>query len=217
MASSNNQNQVDIFAPDQQHRQFAELCNALYERELSSLAKKSTISSGLLQRRLAGLSHHIKNAAENLLNHTAPIDVDIHNASWRGKQTAKSVISKHNPEKTNEWFNSYARMGLPVPVHICDATQQYVELDSIDRIDAAAQRLHLNKHGWFSFAGQALLSKSETNQNPNISATLLLPNRANIIAACCGHSWNHNGRADPRALELRELLLSTTINWKHFR
>ncbi|WJG08612.1 hypothetical protein [Aliiglaciecola sp. LCG003] len=213
MSDSNHQHQVDIFASDQRQRHFAELCNALYERELQALSKNSISNVSLLQRRLAGLSYHIKNAADYFLTQEAPIDVDIHNGSWQAKQAAKSVITRHQANKCQDWLGKHARMGLPVPVFISDMGLETVELDSIDRIDSERKRLHVNKHGWFQFDGQELTSEPKVH----CQKTLLLPNKLNITAACCGHSWNHKGRTIPRALSLRELLLATTINWKTYK
>lgn len=213
MSDTNHQQQVDIFASDQRQRHFAELCNALYERELHSLSKKAPNNIRLLQRRLAGLSYHIKNAAEYLLAHDFPIDVDVHNGSWQAKQAAKCVVSKYNSEKSVSWFESHARMGLPSPICISDMGIQTVELDSVDRIDKDTHQLHFNKHGWFGFDGKYLGEYEHAMQNK----TLLIPNKVNITAACCGHSWNHKGKTMPRALSLRELLLSTTINWKTYK
>ncbi|WP_343858438.1 hypothetical protein [Aliiglaciecola litoralis] len=213
MSDTNSQRQVDIFANDQRQRYFAELCNALYERELQALSQHAPNNLSLLQRRLAGLPYHIKNAAEHLLNHNAPIEVDVHNGSWQAKQAAKCVSSKHDQDKNHAWYHSHVRMGLPVPIYISELGVQTVELDSIDRIDAESHKLHVNKHGWFDYSGQAL----SQSKSLHYETRLLLPNKANMVAACCGHSWNHRGKSLPRALSLRELLLSTTINWKNFK
>ena len=213
MSSNPDAHQVDIFANDQQQLQFAELCNALYERELQSLAHQKANNVGLLQRRLSGLTHHIRRAAEHLLNHQAPIEVDVHNGSWQAKQAAKCVAIKHDTEKTQDWYERYAKMGLVVPVYVMEMGVEHLELDSIDRIDSESSRVHTNKHGWFTVEG----SPEKAEQSSMHRKLLLLPNKASMSAACCGHSWNHRGRTQPRALSLRELLLSTTINWKTFR
>ena len=213
MPNQSNQHQVDIFSTNQQQKHFAELCNALYERELHSLAVTGPKNISLLQRRLAGLSHHIKNAAENLLNNSAPIEVDIHNGSWQAKQTAKCVADKHQDDKCRLWYIAHSKMGLAVPIYQSDLGHQFVELDSIDRIELEENKLHVNKHGWFSLSGESLESATSKHK----VARLLQPTRNNIVAACCGHSWNHKGKIPPRTLSLREILLSTTINWKIFR
>ncbi|GAB5379244.1 MAG: hypothetical protein Alis3KO_12310 [Aliiglaciecola sp.] len=213
MSDTSPQQQVDIFANDNRQRHFAELCNALYERELYALGKKAPNNIKLLQRRLSGLPYHIKNAAEYLLDHTAPIEVDIHNGSWQAKQSAKCVVQKHNSEKSQSWFHSHASMGLPVPVYVNDMGIESIELDSIDRIEQDSHRLHVNKHGWFHLDG----SFEGEPSHPHQKKVLLLPNKLNLTAACCGHTWNHKGKSVPRALSLRELLLSTKINWKTFK
>lgn len=213
MSDSKNQHQVDIFASDHRQRYYAELCNALYERELLSLSQSAPNNVSLMQRRLAGLSYHIKNAAEHLLDHDAPIKVDIHNASWQAKQTTKSVVTRHDKEKCFAWYHANLRMGLPAPIYVSDMGLEQVELDSVDRIDTDNQRVHVNKHGWFDLHGHPEGSPLHAHHK----RLLLLPNKVNMVAACCGHSWNHKGKTLPRALSLRELLLSTTINWKTFK
>lgn len=210
--SDPSQHQVDIFAGDQQQRHFAELCNALYERELVNLSQQSTSNISLLQRRLAGLSHHIKRAAEHLLNNQAPIDVDIHNGSWRAKQATRCMVAKAEMDKTQDWYVRYARMGMVVPTYVMEMGIEHIELDSIDRITPEENKLHLNKHGWFFFNGNSLKSIDDTLNKKR----LLIPAKPTISAACCGHTWNHKGRYQPRTLSLRELLLSTQVNWKSF-
>ncbi|WP_438862846.1 hypothetical protein [Neptunicella sp.] len=207
--------QTDIFAKNTQQLHFAELCNALYERELAQLALSPSQNIDNLKRRLAGLSYHIRKAAHFLLNHNAPLEVDLHNASWQAKQAAKSIAKKESEEKSRHWFSQYSHFGMPVAVCINEQGLEQYELDSVDRIDVDNQRLHLNKHGWFSFTGQAEI-KSNGEGQP-LQKTILLPSKASLTAACCGHSWNYRGKAQPRALSLRELLLSSKINWKNFK
>jgi hypothetical protein len=209
--------QDDIFNNQQTQVQFAELCNALYERELSSLSQSSTQDIRLMKRRLAGLTHHIKRVAEQLLqNQQSSMTVDIHNASWQAKQSATCVASRIKPEQTQDWALQNAQYGMPVPVHVQFLGTDYIELDSIDRIDQQDNKLHLNKNRWFTYDGSA--DKQDTNQTaPTLTQPLkrlLKPTPSSLIAACCGHSWNHRGRTQPRVLPLRELMLSTAINWK---
>lgn len=212
MSDIPSQHQVDIFASDQHQLEFAELCNALYERELFVLSQQSASNASLLKRRLSGLSHHIKHAAEQLLSNPAPIQVDVHNGSWQSKQAAKCMANKVSADKTRNWFNQHAKMGIPVPVYIMEIGVEKLELDSIDKIEHKSQELHLNKHGWFCFDGTPL----ETEKSRYAEKKLLLPNKSTMSAACSGHTWSHKGKAQPRTLTLRELLLSTTINWKKF-
>lgn len=212
MSSPFNQRQVDIFSNDMQQLQYAELCNALYERELMSLAHSSSTNTSLLKRRLSGLSYHIKRAAEHLLQNSAPIQVDTHNASWQSKQAAKCMVNKISDEKTQLWYKQHIKVGIAVPVYLNEMGIEYFELDSIDRIDTSNLTFHVNKHGWFHFNGQNMLAENQSNYKKLV----LQPTKRALIAACCGHTWNHKGRSQPRALSLREILLSTTINWKTF-
>lgn len=212
MSDTPSQHQVDIFSTDQHQLEFAELCNALYERELLALSQRNISNASLLKRRLAGLSHHIKRAAEQLLTNSSPINVDVHNGSWQSKQAGKCIADKISAEKNHSWFHQHAKMGIPVPVYSMDLGIEKLELDSIDKIEHKSQELHLNKHGWFSFDGEPLDAK----QSHYATKRLLLPNKTTMSAACSGHTWNHKGKAQPRTLSLRELLLSTTINWKKF-
>ncbi|MCC2616645.1 hypothetical protein LJ739_10365 [Aestuariibacter halophilus] len=204
--------QVDIFADDQRQQQFAELCNALYERELAALAALTSPNLSLLQRRIGGLSHHIKRAAEQLLCSKAPIAVDVHNGSWQAKQAAKCPADRYPEDKTQAWLHQYVRPGLVIPVCVSDLGHQHIELDSVDRIDTEQRRVHVNKHGWFHFDGSPL--SPDTHQYRH--KRLLPANKVTCTAACCGHSWSHRGRSQPRPLSLRELLLSTDIDWKTF-
>lgn len=199
--------QTDIFSADHQALHFAELCNALYERELSQLANSSLNQASLLKRRLSGLSHHIKSAARFLTSHNTPLEVDFHNASWQAKQAPKPFSAKQDGEKCRQWVRQ-CQIGMPLVVAVIEHGQESLELDSIDRIDSEQPRIHLNKHGWFNLTG-------EWQQTGQVEKRWLLPDKASYTAACCGHTWTHKGKGQPRALTLRELLLSTRINWKN--
>jgi hypothetical protein len=213
MRSPSVSQQSDIFCDSQRQRYFAEICNALYERELFTLSQTKFTNTNLLQRRLAGLRHHIKRAAFHFINHNGPLTVDVHNASWQAKQAIKCVAAKHDSAKAIPWFNVYSRLGLPVPVSVATLGAQHIELDCIDRIEE--QQLHLNKYGWYSLNGEPYGDNNK--QSDALKTRLLQPNKALLSAACCGHSWDHKGRTAPRTLSLRELLLSASINWKTFR
>ncbi|RDV24351.1 hypothetical protein DXV75_14115 [Alteromonas aestuariivivens] len=209
--------QTDFFAnPGEsvtQQPQFAELCNALYERELRYLANQGPSQPRLLKRRLSGLSHHVKRAAYFLASNSYPIDVDSHNASWQARQANRSPARTADSDKTAEWFRRYAQHGLVVCIRVQQLDNEHIELDSIDRVQTESRSLHVNKHGWFSFDGEYL----DTPDSANTQKQLLKPSKPVMTAACCGHSWNHKGKISPRALTLREMLLSTQIDWKHFR
>jgi hypothetical protein len=213
MQISNSQ-QVDIFSDDQRQLHFAELCNALYERELANLAQQKINNISLLQRKIAGLRHHIKRAAYNLLQSDSPLEVDLHNASWQAKQAAKCMANNADTDKTHLWFSKYPQVGRCVAIHVKTLGAEHIELDSIDRLELQDNKLHANKFGWFNTHGESL----EQNRQPDdiLAIKLLKPSKAIMTAASCGHSWNHKGRGQQRALSLRELLLSLSINWKTF-
>ncbi|MFQ3196427.1 MAG: hypothetical protein ACI8R9_001182 [Paraglaciecola sp.] len=213
MGSLSVSQQSDIFCDSQHQRYFAEICNALYERELFVLSQTNVTDISLLQRRIGGLRHHINHAAFHFINHNGSLAVDVHNASWQAKQTTKCMATKHDPVKATPWFRAHGRLGLPVPVHVATLGAQHIELDCIDRIED--QRLHLNKYGWYWLSGEP--HGDDNKKSDSLKTRLLQPNKALLSAACCGHSWDHNGRTTPRPLSLRELLLSANINWKTFR
>lgn len=202
--------QTDIFHLTAKYPNFAELSNALYERELQNLAMSSISDPALLKRKIKGLSHHVKNAAMHLLDGKAPIEVDVHNGSWQVKQAGKCPIATQHTDKTLKWFGEYSRYGAVVAVYIEHLGAEHIELDSVDMM--ASDRLHLNKFGWFSKTGEYFdIVPKQTRY------LLLKPSKAILSAACGGHRWTPKGRAIPRALSLRELLLSTEIDWKTFK
>ena len=115
----------------------------------------------------------------------------------------------------------------------------HIELDSIDSVNHATNTLHTNKHGWFSFDGEMAHREAETSQhkagfgttglgttglgtssftdaNAVLKRQLLKPTTAIMASACSGHMWRHKSKGAPRALSLREMRLSTHINWKNF-
>jgi hypothetical protein len=206
--------QVNIFSDDLRQLHFAELCNALYERELTHLSLKKFNNINLLQRQIGGLKHHIKRAAYNLLQHQTPLEVDIHNASWQAKQATNCPAKLHDFDKTLTWYNRPFELGVCAAVHVNELGTEHIELDSIDRFDLEEAKLHLNKFGWFGFDGKPL---NEPSNAKAPKCQLLKPSKSLFIAACCGHSWNHRGRTQPRLLTLRELMLSFAINWQTFR
>ena len=107
-------------------------------------------------------------------------------------------------------------LGLPVSVRIKYHDHEHLELDCVDKINTKNQTLHLNRFGWFSFDG-TFIDDETMHSEANISDLVLnKPCKKTMTAACSGHCWNHKGKLSPRALSLRELLLSTLINWKTF-
>lgn len=202
--------QTDIFYLCSKYPNFAELSNALYERELKYLGNSTITDPVLLKRKLKGLTHHIRNLCIQLLDRQAPIAIDVHNASWQVKQSKKCPLATQDPDKTLSWYNADLKEGQIVPVYIEMMGEQHIELDCIDIL--ASDRLHLNKFGWFSKTGEYF------DIVPKQSKYLLLkPTKSVMSAACGGHRWTPRGITMPRTLSLRELLLSTEINWKTFK
>lgn len=201
--------QADIFQPIAQHGDFAELCSALYERELNQLAHAEDISVAALQRRLGSLPFYIQRAAHGCLRAASesPLSLDVQNASWQGSQASQCPQSSGTAKAQHQWFKKHASLGLVVPVRYQTPELKTIFLDSIDRVDHTYNRLHLNYRGWFTFSGEG---ETGTEQ-------LLKPNKRIMTAACCGHQWNHRGRINPRTLTLRELLLVATLDWKKFQ
>lgn len=211
--------QTDIFSVSQslssKQADFAELCNALYERELLTLAQISLSNPLVAKRKLAGLSYHVKNIAHFLCQHQAPLEIDSHNASFQHKQASSSPAHKMDPEKNVIWFQKYAELGLVVPIQVQHFDHSHIELDSIDKLDKTQNRLHANKYGWFHFDGSSQLSNNQDGTE-QCHHTLLKPTKAIMQAASCGHTWRHRSKAIPRALTLREMKLCANINWKNF-
>lgn len=204
--------QTDIFQPIAQHGDFAELCVALYERELQQFAQLTDMPVAAMQRRLASLPFYIQRAAHGCLRAAdeSPLTLDAQNASWQAAQPTtppQSSSGSQSIKTQQQWFEKHAVLGLVVPVKYQTPELTTVFLDSIDRVDDKHNRLHLNYRGWFTFSGEGDNSKEQ----------LLKPNKRIMTAASCGHQWNHKGRINPRTLTLRELLLVATLDWKKFQ
>lgn len=189
---------------------FAELCNALYERELAQIATCSDMDILQLQKRLGSLPYYIKRAAEHICQLTTPLELDSQNGSWLHPQAVKPFAVKAQVDKTLNFFQRHSQMALVVPVAVEHSGIEQIVLDSIDDIDMAAQRLHCNQQGWFEMTGQAITT------TPLVKKTLLKPSKAVMAAACCGHQWLNGKRRTARRLALREMLLATQINWRQF-
>jgi hypothetical protein len=144
---NNPSHQADIFDSGEQQRQFVELCNALYERELKHLAQQKDLHR--IQSRLASLSYHVSNTAEKLLHADNPLSLDLYNAGWQAKQATKRPVAERDKDKIRQWFKQHARPSLVVTILCEELGLNYYELDSIDKIDLATDRLHCNKFGWF--------------------------------------------------------------------
>jgi len=190
---------------EQQSSDFSELCNALYERELKSLAEHSISSVSAIQGRLKSLPHYIKRTASMMIQAQTPLSVDIQNATWSAKQGAHLPLSGQDVTAVNKWYLSITiTHGLVVPIH-CET---HIELDSIDRVDVEKQRFRTNAHGWFKLAENSIAANG---------VQLLKPNKKVMTAACTGHRWVNNHKTNPLVPSLRELLLSCAINWRNFK
>ena len=198
---------------------FAELCNALYQREISIIAKSDFISASAVQARLQSLSYYITRTAHAMVQvisqEHSPLLLDTQNASWSAKQSTKMPLAgqETEQEQTNaiQWYlEEGIYVGLVVPVLLVD----HIIIDCIDRIDLNKKRLHTNVGGWFS-----LTVEPEGVIAPAVSFNkrLLKPNRKVMASACAGHCWQRNSKQLPIIPSLRELLLSCSINWKNFK
>ena len=211
------------------HPQFNEICTALYEREIVSLAHSEIGNLSLLKRRLGGLPYHVKAIARYMVNshispNPIPLNVDTHNGSWYAKQSVKCPGINHldDTEKREIWYKKNAEYGLVVPVLVLNIEGAHIELDSIDMVNQDNTQLHLNKSGWFSNNGDCVHSSYQDKKLGLSSGmavdrkVLLKPTKAIMSAACCGHTWCFKKKRTPRTLTLREMRLSTQVNWKQF-
>lgn len=197
--------QASLWQNPQYSAQYAELCNALYERELRLLASSDIQSVNSIKGRLKGLTYYINRTALLMINTQSPLELDVQNASWSSKQTKKTPMAGQTPEVIWQWYQSFSLApGLVVPVLIAGR----VVVDSIDKIDTEQGRFRTNANGWFT--QERIFSSSE-------KLTLLKPNKKVMAAACSGHRWNETGPLRPEIPTLRELLLTCSINWKNFK
>ena len=197
--------QHDIFGHNQDSIHFAELCNALYQRECQNLAESSSSQINLLKRKLKFLPQLVQECAHSLLNNNAPLEIDYHNASYQNKQAANCPSAKQTTGQIAQYYSKFPDIGRVLPVEVKTIDGYHFELDSVDRVDEESNLLHVNKHGWFHPDGQP--------QQANNTIRLVKPTKAIMQAACCGHQWRWKGKGIPRALSLRELKLSFHIQW----
>ena len=200
---------------------FAELCNGLYQREISIIAKGDFISAQAVQARLESLSYYITLTAHAMIRvielGQSPLLLDTHNASWSAKQSKhtpwfRKEIAQAAKQELANTINWYLQediyVGLVVPVLLVD----HIIIDCIDRIDIDKQRIRTNVGGWFSLTTDECL-----NIKQPVNKRLLQPNKKIMISACTGHCWQGNSKQIPIIPTLRELLLSCSINWKNFK
>jgi hypothetical protein len=219
-----------LWQSQQQSSDFAELCNALYEKELIVLARNKCLALASLQGRIKSLPHYVKRTAFALLNAQTPLALDIQNASWSTKQVATSPeisqLSAYD-ETVTSWYKSQQLVhGLVVPI----ALNGHIVLDCIDRIDLEKQRFRTNVYGWFYLTDNQKVSDA-SNRAKNVGdrasevesevtrskVNLLKPTKKVMSAACAGHRWKAGQKLQPITPSLRELLLSCTINWRNFK
>lgn len=182
---------------------YAELCNALYEREMQFLINSDISSVEQLQRRVKSVPYYVKRTAERMLSSSSPLTLDVQNAMWTCSQSKKLPLSQQAPVDVANWYHSLTQaMGLVVPVLF----DEHIVLDSIDRIDSAKNRVRTNKFGW-----------SDLNHLQAGKGMLLKPNKRVMKAACAGHKWLNAKPCSPITPTLRELLLSCSINWSNFK
>ena len=196
---------------------FAELCNGLYQREISVIAKGNFTSSQAVQIRLQSLSYYITRTAhamtQVMTQGHSPLVLDSQNASWSTKQSKTAPFcvaeSLEERDKTSRWYlQKGISIGLVVPVLLTD----HIIIDCIDRIDLDNQRVHTNVGGWF-----LLKSMTESSSPIPYEKRLLKPSKKIMASACAGHCWQGNTKQLPIIPSLRELLLSCAINWKNFK
>ncbi|MDX2370667.1 MAG: hypothetical protein QNK36_20065, partial [Colwellia sp.] len=76
--------------------------------------------------------------------------------------------------------------------------------------DIDNKRIHTNVSGWFSLI----------DVNVDHSMRLLKPTKKVMLAACAGHQWQDQTTATklrPIIPNLRELLISCSIDWQNFK
>jgi len=209
--------QSSLWQDNEQSNYFAEICNALYERELRLLANTQIANVKSVQGRLKSLSYYVNRTASLLTQvdeqGDSPLILDVQNATWSAKQASKISLTGQTEQEISAWYlallkkNDLSLLGLTVPV----LQGEYIILDCIDKVDNEQQRLRTNVSGWFS-----LRSLPEETARSAKQTLLLKPNKKVMLAACAGHCWQNGHKVTPMIPSLRELLLSCAINWHHF-
>ncbi|WP_114325418.1 hypothetical protein [Candidatus Colwellia aromaticivorans] len=208
--------QSSFWQTNKQNNDFAELCNALYEREIHLLANAEVASIQNIQGRLKSLSHYINRTANRMVYVNelglSPLTLDVQNATWSAKQASKLSVLLQNEEDILSWYltlisqTNKTPLGLVVPI----LRAEHIVLDSIDRVDTEKKRVRTNVSGWFSLS----------DVNVDDSLRLLKPTKKVMLAACAGHQWQgrmNTTKLRPIMPSLRELLISCTIDWQNFK
>ena len=203
--------QPQLWQNDTNNLVFADLCNALYERELKKLANETNLHN--LQRRISSLSYYIKRASERIIDFGSPLNLDSQNASWIYRQPTSCPGPKQNASDIEKFFRANAKVALVVPIYVNNNGEEQLVLDSIDGVQE--HRIHTNEHGWFSYDGHSDESAQE-HASEQREFQLIKPMKTTMTCACSGHRWLNQKRKSARALSLREMLLATNINWSNF-
>ncbi|WP_286262506.1 hypothetical protein [Thalassotalea atypica] len=195
--------QASFWHQQSQSPDYAELCNALYEREISILTRANIDSVQTLQAKLKSLPYYIQRAAYLMVTIDTPLDLDTQNATWSAKQGKKMPLAGQTNDEVWQWYiKSSISVGVVVPIY----KESHIAIDCIDRIDIENQRYRTNLHGWFS-----------PQQISDANIRLLKPTKKVMMAACAGHCWQSSGPVRPQIPSMRELLLSCSINWRNFK
>jgi hypothetical protein len=208
--------QNTLWQTNKQNNDFAELCNALYEREMSLLANADFTSIENMQGRLKSLSHYINRTANLMVSVNelglSPLTLDVQNATWSANQASKMSVLAQNEQDVFLWYlrlisqKNAVSLGLVIPILQVD----HIVLDSIDRVDTEKKRIHTNFSGWFSLI----------EVNVYHPLRLLKPTKKVMLAACAGHQWQGRIKATklrPIIPSLRALLISCAIDWQNFK
>jgi hypothetical protein len=208
--------QNTLWQTNRQNTDFAELCNALYEREIHLLANTEIANIHNLQGRLKSLSYYINRTANQMVNVNelglSPLTLDVQNATWSAKQASKLSVLIQPEQDVYSWYlalisqTNKAALGLAVPI----LRAEHIILDSIDGIDTDKKRIRTNVSGWFSLK----------DDNVEHSSRLLKPTKKVMLAACAGHQWQgqmNSTKLRPVIPSMRELLISCAINWQNFK
>lgn len=203
-----SQQQPHLWQDVQSNLIFADLCNALYERELKKLSTDINQPQKLLLKRIGSLPYYIKRASERILANDTPLSLDSQNASWLHRQSSKCPGPTQKADDIAKFYRQHAKHALVVPIYHIKMGEERMTLDTIDGVDNDGQRVHTNENGWFKLNGEPQDAHNHHNR-------LLKPTKTCMSGACSGHKWpNHKGN-NARALSLREMLLATSINWKN--
>lgn len=230
MTQLSNDKQQELWRGLKNSLLYAELCNALYEREIPRLSDDELTETHRVKW-LKSLPFYVRKTAQSIVDSQVPFEFDSQNGSWFEKQASKSPHLGQKAEDIAKFYNRSAPLlALVVPVYTLENGFEKVYLDTVDQIDDAESAIHTNANGWFKVTGEPVASYEQQSAlaqpYDNISARnrcihfqqkLLKPTKLTLKAACCGHQWLNNKRRDPRLLSLREMLLVAKVNWNNLQ